>query len=115
MGKADARSRAPPIDSFRNKIGKQQAKLGKAERTETQNKAIARKQEFPWQKLVLAMISFSSFCALLYLYLTYVLADDEEDAEEQAAAAAAAVRAAAATAAAAAAKAATAKVPSEAT
>jgi len=62
-------------------VGRFNAKVGKVERTEIVNKAIAKKQEFPWQKLVLIMISFSSFCGLLYMYLMYVLSEDEEDAE----------------------------------
>lgn len=81
MGKSELRGRGngPPISDYRHKTGRHQAKLGKPERTETHNKALARRQEFPWRKLVLAMISFSAFCGLLYMYLTYVLADDEED------------------------------------
>ncbi len=97
MGKAEVRGRGsgPPIADYRTKTGRHQAKIGKVERTETANKAIARKQAFPWQKLVLIMISFSAFCGLLYMYLMYVLSEDEED-EELAAleAAAAAARAA---------------------
>ena len=81
MGKAEVRGRgnAPPISDFRHKTGRHQAKLGKVERTETQAKAIARKQEFPWQKFMLAMISFSAACTLLYMYLAWVLEDDEDD------------------------------------
>lgn len=83
MGKAEVRGRGggPPIADFRTKVGRFNAKVGKVERTEIVNKAIAKKQAFPWQNLVLIMISFSSFCGLLYMYLMYVLSEDEDDAE----------------------------------
>ena len=87
MGKANAgRAREPPISDFRQKTGRHQMKLGKQERTETQTKAIARKQQLPVKQILLAMLAFGGICALLYLYLSYVLDDDEElEAEDLAA------------------------------
>ena len=81
MGKQDSRAgaRAPPIADFRQKTGRHHQKLGKQERTETQTKAIARKQEFPIKQLLLGMLAFGAACALLFAYLSYVLAEEEEE------------------------------------
>ena len=79
MGKADmGRGRAPPVADHRRSIGRQHVKLGKAERTETHDRAIARKQELPVRQGVLIMISFCAACGLLFMYLSWVLQDDED-------------------------------------
>ena len=83
MGKAGGgRSYDPPAQNFRKKTGNFNAKVGKAERTETHNKAIERKQELPVRKIVLSLMIFGAACAILYAYLMYVLADDDDDYED---------------------------------
>ena len=47
-------------------------------RGQTHERAIARKQEFPVHKILLSLAIFGASCALLYAYLSYVLADDDE-------------------------------------
>lgn len=79
MGKASTMGRnQPPISDFRHKTGRHHVKLGKAERTETQAKALAKKQEFPVRKLMLVLVSFCAFCGSLFMYLNYVLADEDD-------------------------------------
>lgn len=89
----DARaSKAPPIADHRKSTGRFQAKVGKTERAETHQRAVARKQDLPLKKIFGGLAAFGIFCAALYAYLAYVVADDEEAAEEAAAFAAAAAR-----------------------
>jgi hypothetical protein len=95
MGKGDSRGRSyePPPQNFRKKVGQFNAKVGRKENKETENLAIAKKQEpFPVTKIILWLAIFGAVCAILYAYLTYVLADDDDD-DLIAAAAAAAARA----------------------
>ena len=81
-----------PVQRERKVVGRFNAKVGRDERTQTANRAIARKQELPLREVVLSLISFAAFCALLYLYLSHVTLDelDEELAAAEVAAAAAA-------------------------
>ena len=80
MGKSASRGRSydPPIQDFRKRTGNHGAKLGKTERTETHNKAIAKKQDFPLKQVLLGLTSFGAACALLFIYLSWLLADDED-------------------------------------
>ena len=75
------RAKAPPIADYRNKTGNFQRKAGRSERREVENRAIARKQEagLPVRKIALWMTIFGILCAILYLYLAYVVADDEDE------------------------------------
>ena len=80
MGKVAGGGRSDSLhQDFRKKTGRVNAKIGKKEIKETMNTAIARKQEFPLRKILLGMVMFGAACAILYAYLTYVLADDDED------------------------------------
>ena len=82
MPKAGAYNRAPPPpQEQRRKIGQFKRKVDKKESTEVHNKSVARKQEFPWRKLILGGISFAATCTLLYFYLVWVLQDDELEEE----------------------------------
>jgi hypothetical protein len=85
MGKSASRGRAydPPIQDFRKKTGNFHRSVGKTERTETANKAIARKQEFPIKQIILGLTAFGAACALLYIYLTWLLADDDVEEDVQ--------------------------------
>ena len=80
MGKADrGRSFEPPQQNFRKKVGQFNAKVGKKELKETENTAIARKQDpFPVYKVLLWLAIFGAVCACLYAYLNFVLADDDD-------------------------------------
>ena len=82
MGKADSRARAPPVADYRKQTGRHQAKLGKAERTETHARAVQKKQEIDVRTPLLFMVIFGTVSALLYLYLAYVLEDDELEGSE---------------------------------
>ena len=80
MGKASGRSYDPPAQNFRKKTGQFNAKVGRQENKETENQAIARKQEpFPVSKVLLWLALFGAVSACLYAYLNYVLADDDDD------------------------------------
>ena len=81
-----------PVQRERKVVGRFNAKVGRDERTQTANRAIARKQELPLREVVLTLILFAAFCALLYLCLSHVTLDelDEELAAAEVAAAAAA-------------------------
>ena len=79
MGKRDTQSKSPPVADYRKNTGRHHVKLGKVERDQTHERAIARKQEFPVRKMVLLFISFCAACGLLFMYLQYVLADDDEE------------------------------------
>ena len=65
---------------YRHKTGRSQAKQGKTERSDTANRAIARKQE-DWQvtRILLWLAVFGLFSAALYIYLAYVVADDDDE------------------------------------
>ena len=95
----DARggARAPPIQDHRKSMGRFHAKVGRTERAETVTRAVARKQDLPLRKIFGGLAAFGLFCAALYAYLAYVVAEDEDEAAEALAfaAAAAAKRAAA--------------------
>ena len=53
---------------------------GRKENKETENQAIARKQEpFPVSTVMLWLALFGAVSACLYAYLNYVLADDDDD------------------------------------
>ena len=80
MGKAGGgRAYDPPVQDFRKKTGRFNAKVGKKENKATENMAIAKKQEFPWQQVTLSMVIFGVVCAMLYTYLNYVLNDDDDE------------------------------------
>jgi len=83
MAKDGGRGRSydPPVQDFRKKTGRFNAKVGKTERTETVNRAVARKQDFPVRQVLLSMAIFGAVSAILYAYLSYVLADDDLDDE----------------------------------
>ena len=81
-GSAPRVARSPPVADYRHKTGKFQAKQGRAERTETAARAVARKQEpLPMRKVLLWLCVFGLFSGALYLYLAYVLADEDEELE----------------------------------
>ena len=81
MARADARgnTKAPPIQNHRRSTGQFQAKVGKTERAETVTRAVARKQELPLRKIFTGLALFGAFCAVLYAYLAYVVADDDDE------------------------------------
>ena len=83
-GGGSGRSYEPPAADYRKKVGNFNKKVGKAERAETHERAIARKQEiFPAKKVLLSLIIFGAVCGLLYIYLQYVLAEDDDDLEDE--------------------------------
>ena len=82
MGKnAGGRSYDPPVQNFRQKTGNFNAKVGRKENKDTQQQALARKQPdpIPFKKILAFLAIFGAVSAILYAYLTYVLADDEDD------------------------------------
>ena len=72
---------APPVADYRRKVGRQHEKAGKKETAELQSKALARRNDPEFLKLLIGLLGFGIFCCLLYLYLQYVADDDELDAE----------------------------------
>ena len=73
-------NRAPklPTNHFVHKTGSHQRKTGKAERTETASKAIARKQTVPYTKIFAWLAIFALGSAALYLYLNFVVSGDDD-------------------------------------
>ena len=80
-GGGGGRSYDPPVADYRKKTGRFTAKLGKTERTATANQAIARKQEFRTEikQVLLSLAIFGAVCAILFVYLNWLLADDDDD------------------------------------
>ena len=82
----------PPPQDFRKNVGRFNAKVGKAERTETQAKSLAKKQgPLPIKPILLYMSIFGIISAILYIILNWILAEDDISDEELLAAAAAGV------------------------
>lgn len=50
---------------------------------EVHERAVQRRQPFPWRRLVLSSISFMAFCTLLFMYLNYLAEEEEEEVVEQ--------------------------------
>jgi len=79
-----AGSKEPSAAKFRKDTGRHHAHTQRKAVLDVHERAIARKQRFPWQQMLLIAISFMSFCTLLYLYLNWLAADDDEELMAQA-------------------------------
>ena len=91
MGKGDkGRSFTPPAQDMRKNVGRCNAKVGRKELKETEAQAIAKKQEpLDVRPILLYIARFGAACALLFVYLQWVLLEDEEPTDEELIAAAA--------------------------
>ena len=91
MGKGDkGRSFTPPAQDMRKNVGRFNAKVGRKELKETEAQAIAKKQEpLDVRPILLYIAIFGAACALLFVYLQWVLLEDEEPTDEELIAAAA--------------------------
>lgn len=71
----------PMAQKFRKDTGRHHAHVQRRAVQDVHERAIARKQTFPWRQMILISISFMSFCTMLFMYLKF-LADDDEDDDE---------------------------------
>ena len=86
MGNAKAASRGanrePPAQTFRKTTGQHHGKVGRAERTQTHTRAVARKQTFPIKEVLIGFCCFAALSVALYFYLDFVLNDEDDDVDE---------------------------------
>ncbi|KAL1525515.1 hypothetical protein AB1Y20_020371 [Prymnesium parvum] len=80
MGKT--RAVEPPAADYRRKTGRFHAKVGKAELKDTESRALARRQDSEMIKVLIGLIVFAIFSCLLYLYLSYAVAEEDEPLED---------------------------------
>lgn len=80
MGKSAGSNRAsePPAADYRRKTGRFHAKVGKTELREAESRAVARRQDFGLTNALIGLLVFAIFSCLLYLYLSYAIADEDE-------------------------------------
>ena len=81
MGKGDkGRSFTSPTQELRKNTGRFNAKVGRKELKETEAHAIAKKQEpLDVKPIFLGIAIFGAACALLFVYLQWVLSEDGEE------------------------------------
>jgi hypothetical protein len=82
MGRASGSGsglREPTAQKFRKDTGRHHSAVQRRAVQDVHERAIARRQPWPWRQLILASISFTSSCTLLYLYLNYLAQDDDDE------------------------------------